>query len=112
MSIRKQIKKAITLYRSFREDKPEVIRKVVVALPQAVIAVGHLDYVGYTTTHGGKTTRYEHKFRTGSRPLLCASADGKQLLLLGGNFTFTELGIVDLDSKGRQIIPESHGKQI
>lgn len=112
MSKREQVKKAVKLYRSFRDGEPEEIKRVKVSLPVAAIAIGHLDYVGYTTTHNGKVTRYEHKFRKGSRPLLCADADGNQLLLLGGNFTFTELGIVDLDSKGRKVIPKEHGKLI
>lgn len=108
----RHVKRAIKLFRSFRDAEPEEILTVQVPLPKAAIVVGHVDYVGYTTTHEGKKVAYEHKFRAGSRPLLCASADGTQLLLLGGRFEFTEQGIVDVDSKGRKVIPKSHGKVI
>lgn len=109
---RSEVKQAIRLYRAFRENDPDEITTVLASLPEAAIAVGHVDYIGYTTTHGKKVVAYEHKFRNGSRPLLCASADGKQLLLMGGRFTFTELGIVDVDSRGKQVIPKKHGKDL
>lgn len=107
---RSDVKQAIKLYRAFRESDPDEITTVLATLPRAAIAVGHVDYIGYNTTHGTNVVEYEHKFRNGSRPLLCASADGKQLLLLGGRFTFTELGIVDIDARGKQVIPKDHGK--
>lgn len=107
-----QLKRAIKLYRSFRDAEHEEIVTVRVPTPAAAAVIGHVDYVGYTTTHEGKTVRYEHKFRAGSRPLMCASADGTQLLLLGGRYEFTEQGIVDIDARGRKVIPKSHGKKL
>lgn len=107
---RKEVRQAIKLYKAFREAEVDEIATVRVALPSAAIAVGHVDFIGYTTSHGDKVVPYKHAFRKGSRPLLCASADGKQLLLLGGRYTFTELGIVDIDSRGKQVIPKNHGK--
>lgn len=106
----KQLKRAVKLYRDFRDAEAEQITTVSVGLPSAAAVIGHVDFVGYTTTHAGKTVAYKHAFRNGSRPLLCASADGLQLLLIGGRFVFTELGIVDVDSKGRKVIPKNHGK--
>ena len=57
--------------------------------------VGELDAVLYTTRRDGRLERYIHEFAKKSRPLLAASHDGKQLVLLGGAYDFTEAGIVD-----------------
>ena len=49
-----------------------------------------------------------HEFAPGSRPLLAVSANGKQLLLLGGRYKFDERGIVDRDAQGRPILDPKH----
>lgn len=109
---RKAIQQACDLFVSFREKKPSKIKTVQVELPAAVMVVGHVDAIDYTTTHGRKVVPYRHEFARGSRPLLCASANGKQLLLLGGRFEFTERGIVDVDKRGRKIYDPEHGTDI
>lgn len=109
---RKSINAAIDLYKSFREKLPRRIMAVRMRIPKAVAVIGHLEAVDYVTTHGNKATLYRHTFAPGSRPLLCASSDGKQLLLLGGRFKFTDRGIVDRDHKGREIDEPRHGEDI
>ena len=64
-------------------------------VPQTALAIGELDGVMYTTRRDGKQEKYIHKFKKSSRPLLCASFDGKILVVLGGAYQFTKRGIVD-----------------
>lgn len=61
----------------------------------AALVVGKLDGVLYSTVRDGRAEKYIHKFRSNSRPLLCASSDGRQLRIVGGRFEFTEAGIED-----------------
>jgi hypothetical protein len=49
----------------------------------------------YVTRRDGKTEHYIHRFGSASRPLFAVTHDGKQLLLLGGDYDFTEKGIED-----------------
>ena len=97
------IQRAARLYRSFRERTPTRARKVTVRLPKAVMVMGTCDGILYTTTHGGKASRYKHVFAKGSKPLLCAGTGRNQLYLIGGRFHVTDRGIVDLTPRGREI---------
>lgn len=105
-----EMRAAAKLYESFRERTPRRIKKVGIAVPRIAVDIGHVEYIGYRTTHGKKLTLYQHDFGPGSRPLLCVSPDGRQLLLLGGRYVFTERGIVDRDIEGREIENDAHGK--
>lgn len=102
----------VDLFTGFREKRPRKITTVRVRAPRAAVCIGYLEAVSYRTTHGNKSTLYTHEFASGSRPLFCASADGKQLLLLGGRFRFTKRGVVDRDSKGREILDPEHGQPL
>ena len=75
--------------------EPEFIETHKVSLPDVALLVGHLDGVMYTTVRDGKKEKYIHRFKLKSRPLLITSHDGTQLIILGGEYDFTELGIVD-----------------
>lgn len=108
--MKRSIRSAISLYRSFRERNPTRVKIVDWEPPRAVAVIGHVDEVCYTTTHGKKVVSYRHPFQQGSRPLLCASEDGRQLLLLGGHFKFTDRGIVDIDPQGRKVFDPEHGQ--
>lgn len=108
----KHIAQAVRLYESFRERKPRRIADVKLKVPKAVACIGYVEGIDYRTTHGKKVTLYHHDFAPGSRPLLAVSGDGKQLLLLGGRYEFTERGIVDKDAAGREIENARHGKTI
>lgn len=59
------------------------------------LTIGECDGVMYSTVRDGVPEKYCHQFKKSARPLLVASHDGAQLALIGGNFTFTERGIVD-----------------
>jgi hypothetical protein len=106
------VKGAVKLYKSFRERNPKRIGKIDFKVPVAVACIGYVEGIDYKTTHGKKVTLYHHDFAAGSRPLLAVSADGKQLLLLGGRYQFTERGIVDRDAAGDEIENAGHGKYI
>jgi hypothetical protein len=67
------------------------------------MSMGRVDFIGYTTTHEGKTVAYKHTFAAGSRPILAAGTRRGQLYLIKGRFRVTGRGIVDLDAKGREI---------
>jgi len=64
-------------------------------LPKAVAIIGHCDGILYTTVRDGREERYVHDFAMPDRPLLGISPDGKQILLIDGNYDFTDRGIVD-----------------
>lgn len=90
-----RVTKAIDLFRRFRGQEPEYLETHRVTLPDVALVIGHLDGLLYTTVRDGKTEKYVHKFKKTARPLLITSHDGQQLIILGGEYDFTELGIVD-----------------
>jgi hypothetical protein len=95
-SKRVQIRNASKLYSDFsghEASEYETLDKPI--LPDVMLKVGEIDFVGYTTVRDGKTEKYIHKFSKKCRPLFTVSHDGKQLFMLGGSYDFTERGIVD-----------------
>ena len=86
---------AVDLFRRFTGMEPQFVEEVKVRLPEVAMVIGKCDGVMYTTVRDGKTESYIHEFTGRSRPLLCSSWDGKQLLFVGGNYNFTKDGIVD-----------------
>lgn len=98
-----QLNKAGRLYRAFREAPVERVRRIWVTIPKAVAVMGQLEFVGYMTTHRGRTALYIHEFAPGSRPLLCAGTGHGQLYLLKGRFKVTGRGITDVDARGRTV---------
>lgn len=105
-----ELRQAVDLYRKFREEEPQKVNEVEIIVPKLVMVIGYAEYVGYSTTQRKKSQLYEHKFAEGSRPLLCASANGKQILFVGGRYNFTEDGIVDYDANGKSLYPKEHGE--
>src|SRR6266850_7494007 len=103
MPSRSQVRSAARLYRAFREEPPRRARRVAVDVPRAVAVMGPCEFIGYVTTHGGKTSVYIHEFAAGSRPLMAAGAKRNQLILVGGRYRVTAHGIVDLDARGRPV---------
>lgn len=109
---RKHLQAAVALYTNFREKRPKKLKVVDIDIPTVVACIGHVESIDYTTTHGDKAVLYRHDFVKGSRPLLAVSADGRQLLLIGGRFQFTERGIVDRDVTGQEIENVAHGTEL
>jgi len=91
-----QIDEAIDLYESFSGHAAD--EAATIELPDdfdALVCIGQCDGVLYTTVRDGKTEKYIHQFSRSSRPLLTCTPDGKNLVIIGGSYQFTELGIVD-----------------
>jgi hypothetical protein len=91
-----QISKANRLYHDFTGHEPENLGVIDVPdAPKVGVVIGDVEGIIYNTVRDGVFERYIHKFAAKSRPLFVVTPDGKQLLLVGGKFTFTERGIVD-----------------
>jgi len=103
MKLTKQQRDAVKLYRNFREREPKRVATIDIDLPDMVAVMGHVEFIGYKTTHGRKSVMYKHQFAKGSRPLLAAGPDIGQAFLIGDRFHVTERGIVDLDADGNEI---------
>lgn len=97
-----RIRKAANLYERFSgHEAVEAGRIKVPKMPDVGVAVGVCDFIGYTTVRDGVVEKYIHRFKKSDAPYFVVSPDGKQLLLVGGRFTFTERGIVDKSDKSR-----------
>ena len=91
------VRRAAKLAENFKGMDAESLGSIKVpALPSVVAVIGECDGVLYTTERDGRQERYIHEFASKDKPLLCVSPDGRQLLLVGGRFVFTDRGIVDL----------------
>lgn len=88
--------KAVSRFERFTgHDAEEVGRVKIPPLPKVVAMIGTATALCYSTVRDGKLQHFKHEFAHKDAPLFCVSPDGKQILLVGGNFTFTERGIVD-----------------
>lgn len=96
MSKKERVNDAIDLYEDFSGNDAEYEDTVTVDIPDVAIEVGTVDGIMYTTNRDGKEEKYIHRFKKNSRPLLAASHDGDQLILIGGSYQFTEKGIEDI----------------
>lgn len=91
-----KIRKAAQLYEDFSGHEAEEIGAVdFPSNPEIAIAIGEVEGIIYNTVRDGKLERYIHKFKKSARPMFAVSFNGKQLFLLGGDYDFTERGIVD-----------------
>ncbi len=96
------IRRAASLYERFSGHEAEAVGRIKIKpLPKVAVLVGDLDFVGYTTIRDGVKEKYIHRFAAKDRPSLCVTPDGKTILVIGGNYTFTERGIVDRSDKSR-----------
>lgn len=98
-----ELQRAVELYESFSGNEVEVIGKAWIPPTTAVgVVIGTLDGVLYTTNRDGVTEKYIHQFKARDKPALVVSPDGSQMWIVGGNYDFTERGIVDgSDAKTR-----------
>lgn len=95
-TVRSQAQRAALLAERFTGHDAEPLAEIEVApLPDAVAVIGECDGVLYTTVRDGRRESYIHEFRSKDKPLLAVSPDGRQLLLIGGRYLFTDRGIVD-----------------
>lgn len=99
-SKRVQIREASKLYADFTGHKAEIVDEIPKpSIPDVLISVGTVDGIMYTTVRDGKTEMYVHEFKGDAKPEFCVSPDGKAIFLIGGQYKFTERGIVDQRKK-------------
>jgi len=92
---RSQYAKVADVYRRFTGHEAKPVQEVPAPIaPRAAAVIGYCDALLYTTVRDGNVEKYKHSFAAKDRPLLCVGPN-KKVFLLGGNYRFTELGIVD-----------------
>lgn len=101
-TLRRQRRAAASLWRDFREEPAASSTVIDIDWPKALMVMGHVELIAYTTTHGGKRRKYTHQFAPGSKPLLCAGRKRGQLFLIGELFKVDGHGIVDVTADGRR----------
>ena len=89
------MREAARRFSDFTGHAPEYLERVKLSTPKIGLVIGDLDGILYTTVRDGKTEKYVHRFKRKSRPLLISSSDGKSLHIVGGQYKFTDRGIVD-----------------
>ncbi len=100
MSAHTAIQKAADLYQRFSGHEAEEVGRInVPEIPRVGVAIGDIDFIGYTTVRDGVQEKYIHKFHKKDKPLFVVAPDGSALYLVGGFYTFTERGIVDRSDK-------------
>jgi len=88
------VTRATALYRGFTGKAPKVLKKInVPPLPETALAIGKVFVIMYSVDATGE--RFHHEFVGKARPLLIVAADGRQVFLSGGAYTFTNRGFVD-----------------
>lgn len=95
LSSRAKLDRAANLFEQFTGHAAEKVREVKHNFPDTCLTVGKCEGILYETVRDGKTEHYIHKFKKSARPVLGASYDGTQLVLIGGDFVFTDAGITD-----------------
>lgn len=88
-------KEAAYLFEDFTGHKATSYTKHKKNNVDVALEFGKCTGIMYETIRDGKKEYYCHEFKKSARPALAASYDGKQLLLVGGNYNFTNRGIVD-----------------
>lgn len=95
-SKRVQKRDAIQLYSDFTGHDGEVIEVIEKPdMPDALAVIGEVDGIMYSTVRDGVHEKYIHKFHRDAKPLFCSAPDGTQIFFIGGQYDFTERGIVD-----------------
>lgn len=100
-SSRAAVRRGADLYERFTGHDAEEIGTIAVPeVSEVGVVIGDVDGILYTTVRDGVREKYIHKFRASDRPLFVVSPDGRQIHLIGGNYSFTERGIVDDSDPG------------
>ncbi len=97
---RTAIEKVANKYRRFTGHEVDLAEKVQIPpLPKVVTAIGPCDGIMYSCIRDGKFQSFIHKFAQKDAPLMCITETGK-LFLVGGNYRFTERGLMDRSYQG------------
>jgi len=90
-----KLEKASQVYERFTGHEAGRAGKVKIEPIDVGAQIGYVEGIAYDTVRDGVPEKYFHKFKKRSRPMLIASHDGQQIQLVGGDYEFTECGIVD-----------------
>lgn len=90
-----RIAKAARRFTRFTGHRAQSASLINFRVPAELFAIGNILAIEYETVRDDVPETYRHKFRSSSRPLLAASFDGSQLVIVGGRYRFTDRGIVD-----------------
>ena len=90
-----EIESAMQAFENFTGARVTHLDTFKVSPVRAAWAMGPVSAISYIAERDGQTFEFIHTFKPNSRPLLAASDDGLQLLILGGEFSVTDRGIVD-----------------
>ncbi len=92
---KKQIRDSAEWFEDFTGHEAEQTESINFVTPKAVGVIGRVYAIAYEAKRGNKTDVYEHKFKASNAPILAVSSDGRQLMILGGNYKVTDHGIED-----------------
>lgn len=76
-------------------ENPREAWRGTVSFDAVLVPVGNLYAVTYTTDKNDGTYPYRHPFEDDAQPLVCVDGSGRQLVLVGGEYTVTPHGIED-----------------
>jgi hypothetical protein len=96
--VARELRQAARLYQGFSGHVGEFdVSRFNQDIPKTLAVIGVVDAIEYTTVRDGKRELYRHDFRLPAdrKPILCAAPDGSKIFILGGDYRFTERGIVD-----------------
>lgn len=100
MTLPKDAEKAMRTFEEFTGHKSEHYATVKINVPKSAAVVGKLLGVAYEAVRDGQTIQYMHEFAKGCEPTLAVAPGAQaQLLIVGGSYTFTDHGIVDVPTK-------------
>ena len=82
-------------FRDFTGNEAEEVLETELDLPESLLKVGELTGIMYEATRDDITEEYLHEFESDDLPILAADVTTGQLFIVGGDYSFTEFGIVD-----------------
>ena len=85
---------AIRLYESFHGSDPKFVDEYQIPTVSVAMLVGKVVAIEYITPHN-RRDQFRHEFAGKAQPMLAVSHDGKQLLIVGGQYYFNDHGIID-----------------
>lgn len=91
-----EVQRALALFRKWSRREPGAVDVVPVppGTPPVLVALGELTDIGYRSDKwGGKRNLYIHRTEP-PRPVLCATPDGRRVVILGGGLKVRPEGLV------------------
>ena len=89
-----KVENGIKLFRDFNDEEPQYLDDIYFPdlEKEVLVLVGPVLAIEY---HARDGHNYRHEFKKKSQPNLTTTQNGLHLILIGGNYRFTDRGIVD-----------------